>query len=196
MAFLSTKSAPAGASEAFYATTDDITRAVTQSRAELDWLAFFLTADGMMAEACIVDACALATRQTYLAQEWLGDWLKRATVRSAIEMQQRRLTALSHAYEKRPCLHYSHEPLAPHVSEVLKQVSAFAKHRMDVLCRFAIVLRGVQGHDASEAASMLNISRRSLDAAYCAALESFALLNRDLVELVDEIVSPVADCAR
>ena len=46
----------------------------SQNREELEWLANFLTGDEKIAEACVVDACALAELENPGLQEWPSKW--------------------------------------------------------------------------------------------------------------------------
>ncbi len=156
-------------------TTEQLKRAFLDYRDDLHWLALFLTGDEVMAEACVVDACALATTGNKVFEEWLEHWARRSTVRSAIEMQKSRIAQLAAAYERRPCHHREHHSFVP---EVLKENDG-ATLRMDALCRFAIVLRGIEGYSSHESALLLNVSRTAIDAAYCAALEALAILQHE-----------------
>jgi DNA-directed RNA polymerase specialized sigma24 family protein len=192
MKLLCRKAAKARRPQVNRATADDIRKAFLEYRDELHWLALFLTGDQAMAKACIVDACALASTQNQVFEEWLNRWARRATVRSAIEKQKSRIIQLAAPYERNPCPHQEHESLAPETVELLKQFSGSALLRIDVLCRFAIVLRGIEDYSPRESALMLNISRSALDAAYCAALESVAILNREIGGELDATIPEIS----
>lgn len=190
MKLLCRKTAPGGKPQVHRATAEEVRKAFLEYREELDWLAFFLIGDQAMAEACIVDACALASTQNQVFEAWLEHWARRATVRSAIELQRSRIVQRAAAYEGRACPHQEHASLAPETVEALKHLSDSAVPRIDVLCRFAIALRGIEGYSSRESALLLNISRLALDAAYCAALESLAILNREILGDLEACIEP------
>ncbi len=156
------------------ATPEQLHNVFIDHRQDLYWLALFLTGDEITAEACIVDACALATTGNKVFAEWLEHWARRSTVRSAIDTQKGRIAQLAASYERRPCSHRDHQPLAPESITLLRD-SGLAPLRMDALCRFAIVLRGIEGYSAHESALLLNISRAVFDAAYCAAMDTLTI---------------------
>ena len=79
-----------------------IGRVFSQHREELEWLANFLTGDETIAAACLVDACALAESENLGFDEWLPKCACLATIRSAVQIQQRRIVQLSFAYTTTP----------------------------------------------------------------------------------------------
>jgi len=50
------------------------------------------------------------------------------------------------------------------------------RHQLDVLCRFVLILCGVEQRSSGEAAVLLGISKQVVAAAYCAALESLEVI--------------------
>ena len=50
------------------------------------------------------------------------------------------------------------------------------RHQLDVLCRFVLILCGVEKSSSGEAALLLGISKNAVEAAYCAALESLEVI--------------------
>jgi hypothetical protein len=70
-------------------------RVFSQHREELEWLANFLTGDETIAAACLVDACALAESENPRFQELILKCACLATIRSAVQIQQRRIVQLS-----------------------------------------------------------------------------------------------------
>jgi hypothetical protein len=97
-----------------------IGRVFSQHREQLEWLANFLTGDEKIAAACLVDACTLAESENPGCQEWLLNRACLATIRSAVQIQQRRIVQLSFADKKRPCTHGGRPgfllPSAPEIS--------------------------------------------------------------------------------
>ncbi len=155
-----------------HATTEDVCRTFTKHREELISLAVFLTGDEQLAAACVVEACALAATSNNVFMDWLGCWARRATIRSAIEMQRLRIAQLAPAYKQRPCIHGGHPAVPDEDLELLVASSDGLRKRLNVLCRFALVMRGIENYSALDAALMLGITKSSLEAAYCEALRS------------------------
>ena len=89
-----------------------IGRVFSQHREELEWLANLLTGDETIAAACLVDACELAESENPCFQEWLLKCACLATIRSAVQIQQRRIVQLSFAYKQYPCIHGGHRALS------------------------------------------------------------------------------------
>ncbi|MBV9341325.1 MAG: hypothetical protein JO159_10615 [Acidobacteria bacterium] len=142
----------------------------SEYRETLVWLANFLTGDKNVAEACVIDACALAEAQTPGLQGWPVEWARLATIRSAMEMQQKRIAQLSSVYAHRPCIHGGHRALVQESIEVLVAESDALIGKLDVLCRFALLLCGLEKHSAQKAALLLSIEHASVEGAYCAAV--------------------------
>ncbi len=155
-----------------HATAEDVYRTFTNSRDELIWLAVFLTGDEQLAAACVLDACALAAASNNVFMDWLGCWARRAIIRSAIEIQRLRIAQLKPAYKHRPCTHDGHPALPEEDLELLIACSDGLRKRLNVLCRFALVMRGVEHYSSLDSALMLGITKSSLEAAYCEALHS------------------------
>lgn len=167
-----------------YATGDEVRKAFREHKEELAWLAVFLTANAELAKVCVVDACAVAVTPSDLCVLWLERWTRRCTIRSAVEMQQSRISLLASAYERTPCPYRDHTPLAPLVLDVLYDKPERFGRCLDVLCRAAVILIGIEHYSPSESAQILGISRTAVEAAYCAALEFFEILGCEmLVEL-------------
>lgn len=175
MKFLCKRVMPNGRSHVHHATPDEIQKMFLRYREELHGLALFLTADQALAEACMVDARAVAATQNRVSGEWLERWARRAIIRSAIDLQKARLSSLGAVYERRPCPHPGHASLAPAVAEKVKEQGGSLLCLMDALCRCALVLRGIENTPPHDAALLLGISRCALNAAYCAALETLAI---------------------
>lgn len=159
-----------------YATGDEVHKAFREHKEELAWLAVFLTANAELAEVCVVDACAVAVTPNDLCVQWLERWTRRCTIRSAVEIQQSRISLLASAYERTPCPHPDHTPLAPVALDLLYDKAEELGSRLDVLCRAAVVLIGIEHYSPSESAKILGISRTAVEAAYCAALRFFEIL--------------------
>lgn len=160
-----------------YATGEEVRKAFREHREELAWLAVFLTADAELAKVCVVDAFALATTPKDVLAQSLEPWTRRCTIRSAIEMQQSRISLLASIYERTPCRHRNHAPLAPFALDLLCDKSEELGLCLDVLCRAALVLCGIEGYSSAESALILGASRAAVEAAYCTALEFLEVLS-------------------
>lgn len=158
------------------ATGEEVREAFREQREELAWLAVFLTADSELAKVCLVDAFALATTPKDVFAESLDRWTRRCTIRSAIEMQQSRIALLATAHECAPYAHGDHAPLSPIVLDLLYETPEEVALRLDVLCRAALVLRGIERYSLINSAFILGVSRTAVEAAYCAALQELEIL--------------------
>lgn len=186
MNFLSKVGLAGSKERVHHATAEDIRKAFVRHREELDWLALFLTGNEELAEACVVDACTIAVTHSEVFDEWLGRWARRATIRSAIEMQGRRIAQLASAYEQHPCSHRSHPALKMEEIQLIVARSELFRFRLDVLSRFALILHGIERYSLVDSALMLGMSKTAMGAAYCAALESLDILSCELLAESEE----------
>ena len=138
---------------------------------ELEWLAYFLTHDLMVARACVADACRLSLAKNHIFEESLLQWTRRATIRTAIELLGSRMSPSCSAHEANFCAHRKHLPLREDEVEVVVLEQNVLVRRLDVLCRCALVLCGIERHTANEAAALLGVSVSAVHGAYCAALQ-------------------------
>ncbi len=158
------------------ATAEEISGAFKSYRDELRWLAGFLTGNDEVAEACVIDASGsasvdIATAQDQVLQKGLIRWTRVATIRSAIEIRQWRISELAVSYERRTCAHRCHPQVAGDLLDSLIQNSDALEMRLDILSRFALILCGVEKCTLLGAALLLGVSSTAVEAAYCAALE-------------------------
>ena len=74
-------------------------------------------------------------------------------------------------YERGEPQHPKHPPLS--VKEFLWLINNAAEihARLDILCRFVLVLRGIAKDSYDEVATQLGISRSAVEQAYCAAFD-------------------------
>jgi len=158
------------------AINENVGGVITQHREELEWLANFLLGDEKIAAACVVDACALAESVSPGVQDWLLKWACLTMIQSAVQMQQRRITQLAAAYERRGCIHGGHTALSSDWRDVLVEESSALIFRLDVLSRFVLVICGLQRRSTQQAAVLLGIDRISVEAAYCAAIKSLEVI--------------------
>jgi hypothetical protein len=158
-----------------HATADDIRKVFGDYHNVLHWLAVFLIGDGKLADACIVDACTIAQTQTPVFHEWLVHWSARATVRCAFQRQHARIAELAAEYERGEPVHLEHPPLSPEHFRLLIKNSEIIHARLDVLCRFVLVIRGIAKDSCAKVAAQLGISRSAVERAYGVAFDSLKL---------------------
>lgn len=138
---------------------------------ELRWLAVFLTGNDEVAEACIVDACEFSQRLFDLMPDGLPVSPAFAAVDSTIEIQRARIADLSRVYERRLCLHDRHEQLPRASLEFIVMESEVIRSRLDTLCRFVLIICGIERFTWDEAARWLGISALAVEGAYCVAVD-------------------------
>ncbi len=157
------------------ATPDDIRKVFGDYHNLLRWLTGFLIGDEKLAGACIVDACTIAETQTPDFHEWLVHWGARATVGCALQRQQANVAELAGKYEESKPAHRNHPALSPEYFLSLVRNSEDIHARLDVLCRFVLVLRGIANDSYDKVAAQLGVSRSAVEAAYCVAFEALEL---------------------
>ena len=148
----------------------------SENREELEWLANFLTGDEKIAEACVVDACAQAGSGNPSLQEWSSKWASMSTIRSAAQVQQQRIAQLSSTYMKCGCIHGGHTALSSDCCDILLDESSVVCARLDIFCRFALVICGLEKRSANEAALLLGIDPVSVEGAYCTAINCLEVI--------------------
>ncbi len=148
-----------------------------QNREELEWLANFLTGDEKIAEACIVDACAQAESESPSLEKWSSTWASKSTICSAAQVQQQRITQLSCAYVECRCIHGGHTALSSDWYDILIEESSVVFARLDIFCRFALVICGLEKRSANEAALLLGVHPASVEGAYCTAIKCLEVIS-------------------
>jgi len=154
------------------AINENVGGVLIQNREGLEWLANFLLGDEKIAEACVVDACALAESVSPGVQDWPLKWACLTMIQSAVQMQQVRITQLAAAYKQRGCIHGGHTALSSDWRDVLVEESSVLIARLDALSRFALVICGLQKRSINEAAVLLGIDPAGVEGAYCSAIKS------------------------
>jgi hypothetical protein len=169
--------------------THGIGRVFSDYREELEWLANFLTDNEKLAAACVVDACALAQSQNPDFEEWLLQWARLSTMRSAVEIQRSRIVQLSAVYKRRSCIHGGHKALSEDYFDLVVEESSVLVSRLDVLCRCALVLCGIEKQPAREAACFLGVDPASVENAYCAALHFLEVTGCEQLQRQDSLAA-------
>ena len=144
---------------------------------ELRWLAVFLTGNEQVAEACVVDACEFSQKLFELMPDRLPVSPAFAAIDSALEIQRARIADLSPIYENCLCLHTSHEQLSRESLEFVVMESDVIRLRLDTLCRFVLIICGIEKFTCAEAARWLGISTLAVEGAYCAAVDALEVVD-------------------
>ena len=154
-----------------YTTPDDIRKTFGDYHNALNWLARFLLDDEKRAEACVIDVCTIATTASLGFHEWLVYWAFRATFRAAFQRERISIAELAAEYEKDGPLTEEHPPLLAEEFRQLVSNREQVQCRLDVLCRFVLVMRGIAKDSFDVMASELRVSRTAVQRAYCVALQ-------------------------
>ncbi len=154
-----------------YTTAEDVRNTFGDYHNVLQWLAAFLIEERRGANAYIIDACALVETQTPDFHDWLVHWAARATVRHTLQSQRERIAELAPGYEKEPAIHLDHPPLSIAQFQALIRNSEQIHARLDVLCRFVLIIRGIAKESPDDVAGELGISRSAVDGAYCVGFD-------------------------
>ncbi len=157
------------------ATPDDIRKVFGDYHNLLRWLTGFLIGDEKLAGGCIVDACTIAETQTPDFHEWLVYWGARATIGYALQIQQANIAELAPKYESSEPAHLKHPALSPEYFLLLIKNAENIHARLDVLCRFVLVLCGIANDSYDKVAAQLGVSRSAVEAAYCVAFDALEL---------------------
>jgi hypothetical protein len=164
-----------------YATADDIRKVFGDYHNVLRWLAVFPIGNEKLAADCIVDACTIAQTQTPVFHKWLVHWAARATVACALQIERGRIAELAPDYEKSESVHREHPPLSVKYFGLLIRNSEDIHARLDVLCRFVLVLRGIAKDSCNEVAAQLGISQSAVERAYCVAYDTLDLVSNEVL---------------
>jgi DNA-directed RNA polymerase specialized sigma24 family protein len=157
------------------ATPDDIRESFGDYHNVLYWLAAFLTEDETLSDTCIVDACTVAETQTQAFHEWLVHWAARATVRCLLQTQRARIAELAPKYQESAPADVKCPPLSLEYFQLVIKRSEEIHARLDVLCRFVLIMRGIAQAPCEEIAGQLGIRQSAVERAYCAAFEALKL---------------------
>ena len=155
-----------------YATADDVRNTFGDYHNVLHWLTNFLVEDDAARDGYIVDAAGLTETPTPDFHDWLVQWAARATVRNVLQSERDRITELAKAYEQKPADHPDHPALSVEQFRLLINNSEQIRLRLDVLCRFILLIRGIAKEPIEEVAAQLGISREAVEHAYCVAFDA------------------------
>jgi DNA-directed RNA polymerase specialized sigma24 family protein len=162
-----------------YVTHDNIRNVFGDYHNALHWLALFLVGDRKLAQACVIDACSIAAVDTPAFHEWLVHWAVRATFRSAFRKERMSVAELASKYERDSPLIQEQPPLLSEQFHRLIRHSELIHSRLDALCRFVLVMRGIAKDPYDEIAAQLGISRTAAKRAYQLAFNLIGDLPRE-----------------
>ncbi len=160
-----------------YATVEDVRKIFADYHDALHWLAGFLIGD-KLAPACVIDACNIAQRQGPVFHEWLAHWAARATLRCALQMQVADIAGLAPTYERSEGVYEKRSLLSPEDLRLLVEESDVLRARLDVLCRYVLVMHGIAKETCEEVAPQLGISPSAVERAYCVAYDTLHLMSK------------------
>lgn len=144
------------------------------------WLAEFLTGDDLTALACVIDTRARRHGEYEIGQD--GSWTWRSPiVRCTFDLLGGRITQLASAYERRGCFVRRYVPRFPEAVDLPVIQCDALRLRLDVLCRFVLVLCGVEQRSVDDAALVLGVSRNAIQAAYSDALEVLEIMTCEAI---------------
>ena len=155
-----------------YATAADVRDTFGDYHNVLRWLTNFLISDNSGSDVYIVDAGGLTESPTPDFHDWLVRWAARATVRNVLRSQRERIAELAVEYENKPAAHQDQPPLSVEQFHALIKNSERIHAELDILCRFALVIRGIAREPVEEVAAQLGISRAAVEGAYCIAYDT------------------------
>ena len=162
-----------------YAAASDLSRVFIQHRKQLHWLALFLTGEEGLADACLSHASLLAVTRRHVSLDGIEHWARRGVILTAAKILQAQITQLAATYGPRPSSHTGHPALTGPQLTLLNALSHEVTFRFDVLCRLALVMRGIENYSSRQSALMLEVSEAAFDAAYCTALEALKILDAE-----------------
>ena len=153
------------------ASASDITSCFHNEKETLFRLAFLITGDEAQAEASVINAYELTLQGKTPFRDWLFEWAKSATVRSAIRARLDDIRRCETAYKVCDC--EESEYLSQHTGQqrmaesIWHLVPGLVICQFDPFARSVLVLRGALHASVRDCAVQLNVSRESVVAAQC-----------------------------
>ena len=159
--------------------TAEIREAFAAQKLELMWLSEFLSNDELMASICLSDARNMLEKnhKDQIRQRYLPMWIREATFRSVVDFNQMRIAELSPMYEASESGCRKHLVLAAETLEFLIKESDVIRRRLDFVCRFVLIVCGVQQRSIADAAQLLGVSEHVVKAACGSALQALEIMS-------------------
>jgi len=153
------------------ASASDITSCFHNEKETLFRLAFLITGDEAQAQASVINAYELTLQGKTPFRDWLFEWAKSATVRSAIRTQldeiRRCESAYKDSYYDDPEYRSQQTDQQRMAESIWRLDPGLVISELDLFARSILVLRGVVHASARDCAVQLNVSHQSVLAAQC-----------------------------
>ena len=161
------------------ASAAEIREAFASQKLELMWLSEFLSNDELVASVCLSEARNMLEKnhKDEIRQRCLPMWIREATFRSVVDFNQMRIAELSPMYEASEGGCRKHLVLAAETLEFLVKESDVIRRRLDFVCRFVLIVCGVEQRSMADAAQLLGVSEHVVEAAYGSALEELEIMS-------------------
>ena len=159
-----------------YASAAEIVACFRDQGKLLDRLAFLISADEVIAEQAVTQACEVTLRGNSPFRDWLLEWAKAATIAAAISLQGNAIRLCEAMYRDRRCPHAEHvsqlgdERRAAGFGLILQMDAQRIVAELDPLCRAIVVLRTAIRSSIQDCSLRLNVSRAATLAANCHAM--------------------------
>jgi hypothetical protein len=72
-------------------------------------------------------------------------------------------------------------PLSPEDLQLLIEESGVLPARLDVLCRFVLVMHGIAKESCGEVAAQLGVSQNAVERSYCVAFDTLHLMSKRML---------------
>ena len=162
-------------------TEDDLRQLFGEYHNLLRWLGAFLICEEEFTDDYVIDACTIADTQGPEFHEWLVHWAARATVNGLFEKQQGEIAKLASKHEQGDFAHVKHAPLSPAQTASLVKNSKVICARLDLLCRFVLVLHGLGKLSYDDVAMQLRIGVSAVENAYGLSVDTFELASNGVL---------------
>jgi len=153
------------------ASASDITSCFHNEKGTLFRLAFLITGDEAQAEASVINAYEFTLQGKTPFRDWLLEWAKSATVRSAIRTRLDEIRRCESAYKDSYCddpEYLCQQTDQQRMAESIWHLDpGLAICQFDPFARSVLVLRGALHASVRDCAVQLNVSRESIVAAQC-----------------------------
>ncbi len=153
------------------ASASDITSCFHNEKETLFRLAFLIAGDEAQAEASVINAYELTLQGEPPFRDWLFEWAKSATVRSAIRTRLDEIRRCSSAYKDS---YYDDREYLSQQTDEQRMAESIGRldpglvvSELDPFARSILVLRGVLHASARGCAVQLNVSHQFVLAAQC-----------------------------
>ncbi len=180
------------------ASASDITSCFHNEKGTLFRLAFLITGDEAQAETSVINAYELTLQGKAPFRDWLFEWAKSATVRSAIWARLDHIREWEREYRDSQWVH--HEPFQPQTfteqqpsaESLLRLDPDLVIAELDPFARAILVLRGILNASVRDCAVQLNVSRGAVLAAQCRITNWLQTVWKDQLPESEHPVLPAA----